>query len=180
MIQAFPLHSSIFPGDTLMLHVSTDAPQFRVDLYRQGASLELVLSSDWFASSNINFPDHEADQDWSQDQTEENGLTQGWLGFPIAIPSEFRSGVYIAMLVEGDGNDNARGNTPPLDTTTPDARFSKALFVIRSPAPGICARVLYKLPLFTITHTTTSADGLSTPRHNRAQSRRKTSRHSSR
>src|SRR5439155_8100815 len=42
-----------------------------------------------------------------------------------------------------------RGNTPPLDTTTPDARFGKALFVVRSPAPGTNAKILYKLPLFT-------------------------------
>ena len=149
MIQGFPFQSSVFPGDTLRLHVSTDAPQFRVDIYRQGPSLALVLSSDWFTSPAIKFPDHESDQDWSQDQTEAKGLTQGWPPFEVAIPSGFVSGVYIAMFVEGDGNGNPRGNTPPLDTTTPDARFGKALFVVRSPAPGTCASILYKLPLFT-------------------------------
>ena len=149
MIQGFPFQSSLFPGDTLTLHVSTDAPQFRVDIYRQGASLAFMFSSDWFASPGINFPDHEADADWSQDQTEENGLTQGWPPFDISVPSSFVSGVYIAMLVEGDGNNQPRGNTPPLDTTTPDARFGKALFVVRSPAPGVRTKILYKLPLFT-------------------------------
>lgn len=149
MIQGFPFQSSVFPGDTLTLCVSTDAPQFRVDVFRQGASLAQVLSSNWFTSAPIEYPDHEADQDWSQDQTGENGFTPGWPQFTLAIPPDFTSGVYIAMLVEGDGNGNARGNTPPLDTTTPDARYGKALFVVRSRAPGTRAQILYKLPLFT-------------------------------
>jgi hypothetical protein len=149
MIQGFPFQSSLFPGDTLRLHVSTDAPAFRVDIYRQGTSLALVLSSQWFASTGIDFPEREADEDWSQDQTEENGVAQGWAPFDVAIPNDFTSGIYIAMFVEGDGNGSARGNTPPLNTTTPDARFSKALFVVRNPAPGTRAPILYKLSLFT-------------------------------
>lgn len=149
MIQGFPLQSSVFPGDTLTLCVSTDAPQFRVDFFRQGASLVQMLSSDWFTSVAINYPDHGADQDWSQDQSEKNGLIPGWPQFNFAIPPDFTSGVYIAMLVEGNGDGNARGNTPPLDMRTPDARYGKALFVVRSPAPGTYAKILYKLPLFT-------------------------------
>jgi hypothetical protein len=149
MIQGFPLQSTIFPGDTLTLHVSTDAPQFRVDLYRQGSSLELMFSSDWFAAPGINFPDHEADADWTQDQTEADGLKQAWPPFDISIPASFATGVYIAMFVEGDGNGQPRGNNPPLVTTTADARFGKTLFVVRNPAPGVCAKILYKLPFFT-------------------------------
>jgi hypothetical protein len=143
MIQGFPFQSSLFPGDALRLHVSSDAPEFRVDIYRLGATLHLVLSSQWFASPGIALSDHDADQDWSQTQ----GSALGWPPFDIAIPSSFKTGVYIAMFVEGDGMGNPRGNTPPLDATTPDARFAKSLFVVRNPVPS--ASILYKLPLFT-------------------------------
>ena len=51
------------------------------------------------------------------------------------------------MLVEGDGEGNERGNTPPLDRSTADARTAKALFVVKNGSPGTCARILYKLPL---------------------------------
>lgn len=146
MIQGFPIRSSLFPGNTLRLSVSTDAPQFRVDIYRQGASLRHALSSPWLASAGSNFVDHESDQDWSQPQINANPVP-GWPEFNIAIPTDFQSGVYIAMFVEGDGNDNPRGNTPPLDTATSDARFGKALFVVRSSTQE--ASILYKLSLFT-------------------------------
>ncbi len=146
MIQGFPFQSSVLPGDNVRFHVSTDAPQFRVDIYRRGTSLSLELSSTWFASEQADNPDHAADADWSQDQPDGS---RGWPGFDVPIPSTCSSGVYIAMFVEGDGNDNPRGNTPPLDPTTADARYGKALFVVRSPAPGTQATILYKVPLFT-------------------------------
>ena len=40
MIHGYPRHPSVRPGETLTLHVSTDDPHFRVDVYRQGARLE--------------------------------------------------------------------------------------------------------------------------------------------
>ena len=40
MIQGYPRHPSLRPGETLTLHVSTDYPHFRVEVYRQGARLE--------------------------------------------------------------------------------------------------------------------------------------------
>jgi len=149
MIQGFPFRPSVFPGDTLTLHVSTDAPQFRVDIYRQGATLKRVLCSCWFDSRGIDFPEHATDQDWCEDDVGEDGLRPGWPAFRVTIPKDFLSGVYIAMFVEGDGSGTMRGNTPALDFTTSDARFGKALFVVRSPAPGRVAPILYKLPLFT-------------------------------
>ena len=40
MIQGFPKTASIFPGETITLYVSTDAPKFRIDFYRQGVTLQ--------------------------------------------------------------------------------------------------------------------------------------------
>jgi hypothetical protein len=41
MIKGYPDQVSLDPGDILSLRVSTDAPEFRVEFYRQGASLVL-------------------------------------------------------------------------------------------------------------------------------------------
>jgi len=37
MIQGFPKDPSAYPGQTIILFVSTDAPKFRIDFYRQGS-----------------------------------------------------------------------------------------------------------------------------------------------
>jgi len=39
MIRAYSRFPSLFPGETLVLHVSTDSPRFRVEFYRQGGEL---------------------------------------------------------------------------------------------------------------------------------------------
>ncbi|SRR6266487_673835 len=54
MIQGYPDRPSVLPGGTpLTLHVSTDAPQFSVDFYRQGRALEFKQSSDWLPGQNL-------------------------------------------------------------------------------------------------------------------------------
>ena len=47
MIQGFFLQLSAFPGDDVSLRVATDTPQFRVDIYRQGATFDKLLSTGW-------------------------------------------------------------------------------------------------------------------------------------
>lgn len=148
MIRAYPEQSSIFPGETLTLHVSTDAPQFRVDFYRQGAALTLMQSSAWHAGQFL--PDHEWYQDWGVDNHDQSGnQLKGWPGYDFTIPTNWTTGVYIAMCVEGDGQGNPKPTIPPLNTGSPDARESKALFVVKNPRPGSSASILYKVPLFT-------------------------------
>ena len=51
MIQGYPAQPSVIPGETLTFHVSTDAPQFRVDFYRQGQTLVFKQSSGWLTSA---------------------------------------------------------------------------------------------------------------------------------
>lgn len=132
MIRAYPNQTSIYPGDTLKLHVSTDQAFFRVEIYRQGENLDLIDSSAWF--KGVNLPQGSADTDW------------GWLGYDIMTGATWTSGVYIAMFIEGDSNKRVISRP---DKTTADGRSAKALFVIKNPNPGTQACILYKVPLFT-------------------------------
>lgn len=149
MIQGYPDDSSGFPGDTVTFHIATDAPQFRIEFFRQGATLQdTAIKTDWLSGSLG--VDHEADQDFGQPVARRDGqAVDGWEGYPFKIP-DWQSGVYIAMFVEGDGNGQPNPNqNPPLDRSTPDARTGKALFVVKNSTPGIASQVLYKIPLFT-------------------------------
>ena len=96
MIQGYPRQPSVRPGDTLTLHVSTDQPHFRVEVYRQGARLEHVgrLGPERLPGHLV--PAGPPDRDW------------GWPAYAFPIPSGWSSGVYIAMLVEID----AAGRSP--------------------------------------------------------------------
>jgi hypothetical protein len=132
MIQGYPDQPSVLPGGTLTLHISTDSPQFRVDFYRQGQTLDFKQSSGWLTGKNI--PGGQPNQDW------------GWPGYDFPVPADWTSGVYIAMFVQADENGNVIN---PPDPSTADARDSKALFVVKSSAPGSYATILYKLPFFT-------------------------------
>jgi hypothetical protein len=117
------------PGETLTLHVSTDQPHFRVEVYRQGASLEPKgrLGAERFPGHAV--PVGPPDRDW------------GWPAYALPVPADWPSGVYIAMLVEID----AAGRAHVPDVTTADGTDAKALFVVRSPAPGTATPILFKL-----------------------------------
>ncbi len=146
MIQGYPEESSAFPGDTIILRVSTDATWFRIDAYRQGVRLKSVSSSDWLAGTFA--ADHRNEEDWGKNGIAPDGnFAAGWTAFSYEIPEDWPSGVYILMFVEGDANHVQR---PPLpDTSTAHARTGKAMIVVKNPQPGIISQVLYKVPLFT-------------------------------
>ncbi len=132
MIQGYPDRSSVFPGDTLTLRISTDAPQFRVDFYQQGQALEVKQTSGWLAGQH--FPSGPPDQDWN------------WPAYTFPVPHEWTSGAYIAMFVQGDAHGNPIN---PPDPNTADGRDAKALFVVKHANPGSGASILYKLALLT-------------------------------
>lgn len=136
MILGYPSAPSASPGETLLFHVSTDAPEFRIEIYRQGASLDFAACTDWIPGEP--FPALAPYDDWSK----------VWRGHAFRVPRSFPSGAYVAMFVEGDGAGHAREGQR-LDRTTADGREGKALFIVKSAAPGRTARVLYKIPLFT-------------------------------
>jgi hypothetical protein len=102
MIFGYPEEPNVLPGGRLVLRVSTDARAFRVLIYRWGMSMELVLGTDWFPGRRA--PRHLPFQDWGRPNAGAQGQEQaGWAGYPIDVPTAWSSGVYIAVLTEGDG-----------------------------------------------------------------------------
>jgi hypothetical protein len=129
MIRGYVEQPSPRPGETGILRVSCDAPRFRVELYRCGATLQAVGRSGWLPGHQA--PDHRPYEDWG-------ASPGGWAAYRFVIPAGCSSGVYVAMLVEEGG--------PEPDRSTPDARTGNALFTVRGDGT---APILYKLPLLT-------------------------------
>jgi hypothetical protein len=144
VIRGYAEQPSPRPGERLTLRVATDAPQFRVELYRCGAGLTSCGGTGWL-------PGHEAAlhlpfQDCGQPGEGLHGEQLApWAAYPVDIPTKWPSGVYLGVLVEGDGTG---ADTSRPDRTTPDGRDGKALFVVRAPE-GSEHPVLYKIPLLT-------------------------------
>jgi hypothetical protein len=129
MIRGYPRFPSLFPGETLVLHVSTASPRFRVAFFRQGTRLEPMRSASDATFDGIHLPDGPPDRDW------------GWPAYEFTIPADWPSGVYVAMLIEiaADGSEIV----PDYDTTF--AASAKALFVVRHRGPVPLGTVLYKV-----------------------------------
>ena len=143
MIRGYPEQPSPYAGGALTLHVATDAPQFRVEFYRCAAVMVLSGGSGWFPGQDA--PLHLPYQDWGQPGVDLHGEhLDPWPAYELPVPTDWPSGVYVAVLVEGDGS--GRDRTRP-DVSTPDGRAERALFVVRPRVPS--ARVLYKVPLLT-------------------------------
>ncbi|HVE86924.1 MAG TPA: N,N-dimethylformamidase beta subunit family domain-containing protein, partial [Myxococcales bacterium] len=138
-ISGYADHTSVRPGGTLNLHVSTDAPKFRTEFYRVGA-----VKGPPLAPGPQPLPDVRAgalvkpqrpDADWS------------WPAHPYAIPATWTTGVYVCFFVECDaGGKDLPGQ--PLDRSTYDGQDRKAMFIVRPPV-GQARRVLLKMPTAT-------------------------------
>jgi hypothetical protein len=138
MIQGFPLNGSTWAGQSVTLYVSTDAPKFRIDFYRQGENLGYRFSSDIFKGAFA--ADHSFDEDWTSD----------WSPYVIPLSDAAEPGAYIAMFIECDEKGVANPNQQPAVVTTNSyAPTGKAFFVIKNPNPGFASQVLYKIPFFT-------------------------------
>ncbi len=129
IVRGYPARPSVKPGEVLALHVSTRAPWFRVEFYRQGATLELVDTSAWQRGQYA--PPRRPDEDWQ------------YPAYEFPVPAGWKPGAYIAMFVEGDG-DRAVHWRPSAETSYGDG---KAFFVVRN--PGKPAPMLYKIALAT-------------------------------
>lgn len=129
MIRAYPRFPTYYPGETLVLHVSTDSSRFRVAFFRQGATLEPITGPDRGALEGINVPDGPPDIDW------------GWPGYEFVIPHEWRTGVYLAVLIE----IGADGHEATPDLTTTFGTDARAIFVIRHAGPITPGTPLYKV-----------------------------------
>lgn len=121
MIQGYAARASVWPGGQLVLHVSTEEGRFRVAFYRWAGWLEHAFTSSWMAGEAA--PERAAGDDWQ------------WPSYPISLPGNLPSGVYIAHLEEPGAI------APHLAMTN-----AAVLFVVRGNATG---KLLYKLPLAT-------------------------------
>ncbi len=128
-IRGYPARPSVKPGEVLTLHVSTHAPAFRVDFYRQGATLELVGSSPWYPGKFA--PPRRPDEDWE------------FPAYEFAVPAGWKTGAYVAFFVEADSQRGVRWH-PTQGTAYGDG---KAFFVVRN--GGTPAKMLYKIAVAT-------------------------------
>ncbi|HET9642514.1 MAG TPA: N,N-dimethylformamidase beta subunit family domain-containing protein [Burkholderiaceae bacterium] len=122
MIRGYPARPSVMPGGTLTLHVSTDAPRFRVAFHRWGDGFGVVHESDGLAG--LDAPENSPDRDWD------------WPAYRFEIGRDWPSGVYVAHLLEST-------SPLPLELAMEQAA---ALFVVRGAGHS---RMLYKLPIAT-------------------------------
>lgn len=121
MIQGYPARAGVAPGELLVLHISTDAPRFRVVFYRWADSLQRVFETGWLAGEHV--PPRGAAEDWQ------------WPPYEFLIPRDWPSAVYIAHLEEPGGR--------PVELSMNTAAV---LFVVRGDGRS---RLLYKIPLAT-------------------------------
>ena len=155
MIRGYVEQPSPRAGGPFTLHVSTDAPRFRVEFQRWGAGPVRCGGSGWLPGEDA--PAHLPFQDWGEPGVDLRGQPLApWPGYPFEVPEHWRSGVYVAVLVEGDGA--GRDRTDP-NRTTPDGREAKALFVVRPGPDAPTAPIQYKLPLLTY-HAYNLIDGV--------------------
>ena len=134
MILGYPEQSTVRPGETLAMHISTDAPSFRIDVFRQDSAEVPVWNSDWLAGQFAPVPTQAS-------------ANLKWPGYDVPVPADWPTGVYLARFVEGDGNGgvNPQPTAPPAaphpDLVDPPDRFG-AMFVVRPPPNGIRASIL--------------------------------------
>ena len=128
-IQGYARQLSTHAGGDLQLCVSTSAPYFRAEFYRQGATLERVVSLDTGRLRGWYVPGGLATEDW------------GWPCYRIPVPADVPSGAYIAQLVEI--GDDGKETVPPGNLLT--RLQGNALVVIRPGPNATRARILYKL-----------------------------------
>jgi hypothetical protein len=154
VIRGYVEQPSPRPGGQVSLRVATDAPQFRVEFYRCGAELVRKTGSSWLPG--VDAPAHLPFQDWGEPGVGLRGEPlPPWPAYTCPGPAEWSSGVYVAILVEGDGEGRDRSQP---DRGTADGREAKALFVVRAGSAQPSAPILYKIPLLTY-HAYNLVDG---------------------
>ncbi|KOG86686.1 hypothetical protein ADK38_29650 [Streptomyces varsoviensis] len=161
-VDGYPGSPSVRAGEVLRLHVSTRAERFRVDFFRCGAAIRHMGTMHGIGRYA---PPRGQDEDW------------GWPGHDFAVPRDWPSGVYVAVLrpCGGDGSgavgssaatanasasslsvsgvDGSSTGIPysgvPLGAEELDARHSRLLFVVKAREPARSTNILYKVPVFT-------------------------------
>ena len=127
MIRAYPHDPSVRPGETLTLCVSTTAPRFQVAFFRQGATLEPMGDLGVGPLPGRDVPEGPTQEDW------------GWPPHEFAIPADWPSGAYVAML--GEVGDDGTVSWPETATTAGVIAFVRSIvdlsIVTLSKAAGV-------------------------------------------
>lgn len=114
-IEGYTTRTSYVVGQSIEFHVSTTAPTFQIEIYREGLTSQLIATSPSLPGANPPIP------------------PSGWLGagWPVsyvwAVPPEWVTGSYYARF------------------TTPSGSSRRHPFTIRHPAPGSRSRIAFCL-----------------------------------
>jgi N,N-dimethylformamidase beta subunit-like, C-terminal len=155
VIRGYVEQPSPRPGEPLVLRAATDAARFRVEFFRWGAGLEACGGTGWLAGHDA--PAHLPYQDWGQPGVDLHGNELApWPAYRFEVPADWRSGVYVAVLVTDDGRSRDHGVG---SSVSADAREARALFVLRPAASATPAPILYKVPVLTY-HAYNLIDGV--------------------
>ncbi|MER6910188.1 N,N-dimethylformamidase beta subunit family domain-containing protein [Streptomyces sp. NPDC000594] len=142
MIEGYVDRESVTVGGELGLHVSTDAEEFRVRIYRLGRRLEFITETGPYRGVLTAPPAHPDGVPGHADPSADWNFP----AYGIPVPEEWRPGVHLIQLVEGD-EERAR-SVPPLDDSGIEG-FAREFFVLRPRVPGTVGRILYKKSTFT-------------------------------
>src|SRR4051794_40852919 len=130
----YPEQTSVYPGDTLRLHLSFSPSVFRLDFYRHGAEFAFQFSVSGPSPGLAAVPPPPTDTT--------NPLTYADWNLPagdVQIPAHPPPGGGFANLVVP-----SQAPSPVLFQND-----DQALFVVKNPNPGSRTSILYKLPLLT-------------------------------
>lgn len=125
-IEAYASATSVFPGETINFHLRSEPPHFflRIRIYRIGSAETLMHTAH---ATAMPYP--------TPANAYEVGC--GWpVGYPLTIPDDWPSGVYIARVASSLG-------PVPLGATT------EVLFVVKAAAPGTNSKILFQLTFTT-------------------------------
>ncbi|MFF3959354.1 N,N-dimethylformamidase beta subunit family domain-containing protein [Streptomyces sp. NPDC001890] len=145
MIEGYLGRESVIAGGEVLLHISTDAPAFRLRFYRLGQELVPVGESDTYRGILHAPPAHpdgipglaSPSDDWN------------WPPISLPVPEDWQPGIHLVEFIEctGPGPDGA-GNPPLLDVEHLEGH-AREFFVVRPRVPGGHSRILYKKSTFT-------------------------------
>jgi len=110
---------SCVPGEEISFHLSSSSDSVRMVIERQGATNETVFEKNDVVCGTHPIPDRASSHgcNWPA-------------AFTMTVPTDWKSGYYVATLIMKDGDKETRGMMP---------------FVVRSGAPGTNTKILLQL-----------------------------------
>lgn len=133
MIRGYPQAASVAAGEVVWLRLSADVAAVHVAAYRIGGDGSPTAVVGPLRTEH--YPDGRCDEAWD------------WPAYPLRTEEGWRSGAYVAYLLECRGGSHA--DCLPHEQPAVDGRDGRAVFVVRSAEGAERAPLLYKIPLST-------------------------------